>query len=157
MAEYGRVGTYADEHARTVQVVFARTEPRDLRDLVRQLRRAYELDMPSRMHKHAVDGGGTPAYAPQFAAHLYGSPMAIDNGEDARAVYRTPCRAALARATGTHKVIVHAVVVAGDGPVDAALAAGIPADVAKLTAEAVLRRFWRMMSSGPLPPSTMTT
>jgi hypothetical protein len=152
-----RSSTYADDHARSWTIVFSRHEPPTLRDLVRELRRAYRMDMPERMHRVAVDGGGTPSYTGEFAAHLYGSPMALDPGDQDHAVYRTPLLAALHRCTGTRGAIVRAVVITGDGPVDAALAQGIPADVAKLTSEAVLRWFWRGMSSGPLPPTPSTS
>lgn len=150
-----RSSTYADEHARSWTFTYSRTEPVRLRDLIRELRRAYQHEVPERMHRVAVDNGGTPAYAGDFAAYLYGSPMALDN-DDTVAVYRTPFRAAMARCTGTRAAIVRSVVVAGDGPGESAIAAGIPEDVAKMTAEAVLRWFWRGMSSGPLPVSTST-
>lgn len=152
-----RSTTYADEHARSWSVAFARSEPTSLRDLVRDLRRAYADDMPGKMHVGHVDGGGTPAYAGEFASLIYGSPRATDHGDEgASPIYQTPCRAAIDKLAGTHEAIVKAVVVAGLGPVEAAVAAGIPEDVAKLTTDGVLRRFWRMMSAGPLPmPSTM--
>ena len=118
MAEFGR--PYADEHARTWQVTRDRgAPPAGLRALVVVLRRAYRDEVPTTIHKHALDGGGGPAYSGEFAAYLYGSPFATDKGDD---IYRTPFRAALEamhRNNPSMAAIVGHVTIGGEDPVTA--------------------------------------
>ena len=151
-----RSATYADEHARSWEVRFNRPshERRTLRDTIRDLRRAYADEVPTRMHVHDVDGGGTPAMSPEFKAYLMGSEFATDRRDEGTTeVYTTPFRAALAamaRASdeGTrHRAsIAGHVVVAGMGPVEAALAEGVPDWCAKDVAEKALTVFARRLS-----------
>jgi hypothetical protein len=151
-----RSATYADEHARSWEVRFDRPshEPRDLRELVRCLRRAYADEVPGRLHTSQVDGGGTPAYAPEFARYLYGSEFATDQGDGATTeTYLTPFRRALASMDtsedeGTRKRawIVSHVVLGGAGPAESAILEGVPSWCAKDVAERALAVFWRRLS-----------
>ena len=145
--------TYADEHARSWEVRFdRRTEPGSLRELVIDLRRAYRDEVPARLHKHDVDGGGTPAYSGEFAAYLYARPDAVDREDD---TYRTPFRRCLSamltsREAATRQMagIVAHVTVGGEAPEDAvARQVGIAeAWCARAVAERALRVFWRRCS-----------
>jgi len=150
-----RSSTYADEHAASWQVRFNRPshERRSLRDLVRDLRRAYADEVPSRMHVHDVDGGGTPALSPEFKAYLYGSDTATDRHDDGTTeVFVTAFRAALLAMFGHSPAmaqrgkLVEAVVITGLGPLDAAIALGVPDWCAKDVAEKSLDIFWKRLS-----------
>jgi len=151
-----RSATYADEHAKSWEVRFDRPshEPRDLRELVRCLRRAYADEVPARMHTAQVDAGGTPAYAPEFARYLYGSDFATDQHDEAATeTYLTPFRRALAsmdvaadEGTRRRAWIVGHVVLGDAGPAEAAMIEGVPEWCAKDVAEKALSVFWRRLS-----------
>jgi hypothetical protein len=144
-----RSAVYADEHARSVQRRDYRVAPpADLRSLVIELRKAYRDEVPSAIHKHDVDGGGTPAYSGEFAAYLYGSPWATDKDDDA---YRTPFRACLA---GMHRnnpsmaAIVAHVTIGGEDPVAAVEreAGELERWICRAAAERALTVFWSRMT-----------
>lgn len=157
--------TYADEHARSWQVRMDRPsrEPSSLRELVRDLRRAYADEMPTRMHTHDVDGGGTPAYAPEFARHLFGSARGTV-ADGSLEVYLTPFAAALdgmhrAQDEGTrHRaaIVVH-VVLTGVGPIEAARMEDVPEWCAKDVATRALSVFWRRLCDVRLDLGRSTT
>lgn len=141
---------YAEDHERTAARALARREPRTLRDLVRELRRAHEMEAPARIHSRDTADDGAPQWHPEFTHAVAGSPRSLD--EDG--FYDRPFNAALSRTSGTTLDIVVRVVVAGDGPAEAAVAAGVPGDIAKRTAANELRWFWSVMTSAPLPTRT---
>lgn len=149
-----REATYADEHAASWEVRFDRQEPHNLRDLVRDLRRCYADEVPTRIHTAEVDAGGTPAYAPEFARYLYGSDFATDQHDEGSAeVYLTPFRRALAAMDGAasegarrRAYIVGHIVIGDSGPAEAAMIEGVPEWCAKEVAERALRIFWRRLS-----------
>ena len=153
-----RTSTYADEHAASWQVRFDRPshEPRSLRGYVNELRDAYEAECPSRLHRHDVDGGGTPAFTAAFEAWLWGSPFTIDQESGA---YTTPFRATLAgmtrsaSETARRRAGIVGRVVAGVGPVEAAMAEGVPEWCAKVVARNALETTWRNLTTGPIPKS----
>ena len=146
--------TFADEHAKSWNVRFdRRTEPPNLRALVIDLRRAYQDEVPRTLHKHDVDGGGTPAYSPSFEAYLYGSPFQTDDD----GTYQTPfrrCLAAMAQstemATRDMAQVVFRIAVGGQDPEDAVWIVGadvgMPLWARKAIAERALRVFWRRCS-----------
>jgi hypothetical protein len=139
---------YAAEHARSVERRDYRIDPpADLRSLVVALRKAYRDEVPGAIHKHDVDGGGTPAYSGEFAAYLYGSPWATDKDDDA---YRTPFRAALAgmhhNNPGMAAIVAH-VTIGGEDPVDAVRRAhDLDSWMCRAIAERALLVFWRRCS-----------
>ena len=147
-----RSATYADEHAASWNVRFdRRTEPPNLRSLVVDLRRAYQDEVPRTLHKHDVDGGGTPAYSGSFAAYLYGSPFQTDDD----GTYQTPFRRCLASMhregdgpTSQMARIVAGITVGGMNPEEAVEAEfGLTETwVCKAIAERALRVFWRRCS-----------
>lgn len=150
-----RTATYADEHAASWQVRFDRPnhEPRSLRGYVNEIRDAYESECPSRLHRHDVDGGGTPAFTAAFEAYLWGSPFTIDQESGA---YSTPFRACLAGMakgdeTARKRGAIVGRVAMGAGPVEAAVAEGVPEWCAKVVARNALEVTWRNLSSGPIP------
>lgn len=154
-----RTSTYADEHAASWQVRFDRrgNEPTGLGGYVKELRAAYAAEVPDRMHRHDVDGGGTPGFSAEMTALLYGNPFSTDD-ED---FYRYPFRACLqgmTRQTGeemTHRARIAAhVAIGGVSAVEAAIAEGVPAWCAKIVATDALRVTWRRLSAAPLPPRT---
>lgn len=155
-----RSSTYADEHASSWQVRFDRkaNEPTGLGGYVKELRAAYADEMPERMHRHDVDGGGTPALSAEMSALLYGSPFATDD-ED---FYRYPFRACLQGMTRANSDEMHKrariaahVAIGGMSAVEAAITEGVPAWCAKIVATDALRVTWRRLSAAPLP-RTMT-
>ena len=152
-----RSATYADEHAASWQVRFDRPthEPRSLRGYVNELRDAYEAECPTRLHRHDVDGGGTPAFTAAFALWLWGSPHAIDQETGA---YITPFRACLAgmqrspdEASRKRSAIVGRTIIGGVSAVEAAIAEGVPDWCAKVVARDALAVTWRRLLTGPLP------
>lgn len=141
-----RTAPYADENARSkAQRDYRVTPPAGLRALVADLRRAYRDEVPGTLHRHDVDGGGTPAYSGEFAAYLYGSPWATDKDDDA---YRTPFRACLA---GMHRNnpgmarIVASITVGGEDPV-AAVGLDVDAWMSRAIAERALVVFWSRLT-----------
>jgi hypothetical protein len=152
-----RTATYADEHAASWSVRFDRPshEPKNLRGYVRELRDAYEAECPTRLHRHDVDAGGTPAFTKAFEAWLYGSPFAIDQESGA---YSAPLRACLegmhrstdARTQHRARIAYHAIV-GGLSAIEATVAEGVPAWCAATVARDALEVTWRRLSSAPLP------
>lgn len=147
-----RSATYADDNARSIELRWDRRRhrPRDLPSLVVRLRHAYADEVPSRIHVHQTDGGGTPAWSPEFAAYL----TASDGATDRDNVYRTPFRSALGgmyrSADATNRLrarIVALVVLGGYGPAESALAAGVhPECIAREVAERALLTCWDRLS-----------
>ena len=144
-----RAAPYADENARSRQARDYRVDPpAGLRALVVELRRAYRDEVPGTLHKHDVDGGGTPAYSGEFAAYLYGSPWATDHDDD---TYRTPFRACLAgmhRANPSMAAIVAHVTIGGEDPVAAVEreTGTLERWIARAAAERALVVFWSRMT-----------
>jgi hypothetical protein len=141
-----RSAAYADENARSRERRDYRvTPPGSLRALVTELRKAYRDEVPGALHKHDVDGGGTPAYTGEFAAYLYGSPWATDKGDD---TYTTPFRAALAtmhRNNPSMAAIVGRITVGGSDPVDA-VGHELDSWMSRAIAERALLVFWQRLS-----------
>ena len=151
-----RSTSYADEHAASWQVRFDRPthEPKSLRGYVAALRDAYQAEVPSRIHRHDVDDGGTPAFTAAFEQVLWGNPFALDKESGS---YSTPFRACV---VGMHRsaddrsrkrAAIVARVVGGASPVESAMAEGVPDWCATLVAEDALRVTWRRMTSAPMP------
>lgn len=57
-----------------------RQDPRDLRDAVRLVRRAYQDEVPTRMHNRDLADDGTPKMTPQTEAYMFGAPTWTDAG-----------------------------------------------------------------------------
>lgn len=151
-----RSASYADEHAASWQVRFDRPthEPLSLRGYVRELRDAYEAECPTRLHRHDVDGGGTPAFTAAFSAWLWGSPFAIDQETGA---WNTPFRACVAgmirssdERTRRRAAIAGRAIVGGVTPLEAAIAEGVPSWCAEIVALDALTVTWRRLTSAPL-------
>jgi len=157
MADYGRSATYADDNARSWQVQFDRPthEPKHLSGYVRELRDAYEAEVPSRLHRHDVDGGGTPAFTAAFEAWLWGSPYTLDHETG---MYTTPLRACIAgmarssdARTQSRARIAYAVIVGCASPAEAASRDGVPMHWGEVVALDALRVTWRRLTRGPIP------
>jgi hypothetical protein len=151
-----RSATYADQHAASWSVRFDRPthEPKSLRGYVNELRDAYEAEVPSRMHRHDVDGGGTPAFTAALEAWLWGSPFTLDNETGA---YRSPFRACLAgmqrsadERTRKRSAIVAHITVGGSSATEAAIAEGVPSWCAEMVAYEALQVTWRRLTSAPI-------
>lgn len=154
---------YTDASGATfrVQWDFHRREPRDLRDAVRQVRRAYADEVPHRLHEgpDSIGDDGTPKMTAKAEGYLFGAPGADDAGRttnddgsttpDLVGYYHSPFRAALARweqgdeSERRRAAIVRHVTIGGRGPVEAAMEEGIPLWSAKHVAEWALRSFLR--------------
>lgn len=148
--------TYADEHAASWQVRFNRPshETRSLRDLVRDLRRAYADEVPSRIHVHETDAGGDPAWSPEFTRYITAGDGATDRRDAGTTeIYVTPFRACLdtmSRATDPSSqkraTLVQLCIVGDASPIEAAMAMGVPAWCAKVVAKDALEVFMRRLS-----------
>lgn len=151
-----RSATYSDEHAASWQVRFDRPthEPKSMRGYLHELRDAYESECPSRLHRHDVDAGGTPAFTAAFEAWLWGSPFTIDKDSGA---YTSPFRACLAgmsrsgdERTRRRAAIAGRSVIGGITPHEAATAEGVPAWCAETVAFDALQVTWRRITTGPM-------
>jgi hypothetical protein len=152
-----RSSTYADENARSWQFRFDRkaNEPTSLGGYVKELRAAYADEMPERIHRHDVDGGGTPALSAEMSALLYGSPFATDTDDFYRYPFRA-CLQSMTRSDDLHaraRIAAH-VAIGGLSAVEAAILEGVPHWCAKVVATDALRVTWRRMAAAPLPPRT---
>lgn len=145
-----RTATYADEHAASWQVRFDRPthEPKSLRGYVNELRDAYEAECPSRLHRHDVDGGGTPAFTVAFEAWLDGT----DRGPF-RDCIRGMARSGDER-TRRRASIVGRLIIGGISAVDAATQDGVPSWCAEIVAYDAVRVAWRRYCSTPIARSS---
>lgn len=157
MAEYGRTSTYANKHAESWQVTFDRPthEPKHISGYVLELRDAYEAECPTRLHRHDVDGGGTPAFTAAFEQWLWGSPFTLDPESG---MFNTPLRACLAHMsraqderTRSRARIVYAIVAGGLSPTEAAVRDGVQPHWGEVVAGDALRRTWNRLVRGPIP------
>lgn len=152
-----RTSTYADQHAASWSVRFDRPthEPTSLRGYVHELRDAYEAECPSRLHRHDVDGGGTPAFTAAFEAWLWGSPFSIDQESGAYSSPFRACLAGMSRSADTrtqHRArIAYRAVVGGISAIEAAVEEGVPAWCAGVVARDALEVTWRRLISAPMP------
>jgi hypothetical protein len=153
-----RSSAFAVENRRSWTREFDRPthEPRTLRGYVLELRDAYEAEVPTRLHRHDVDGGGTPAFTAAFEQWLWGSPLAVD---EKTGMYRGPLRACLAdmarsadARSQSRSRIAYLVVAGGLSPMEAAIREDVPAHWAEIVGEDALRVTWRRLVRGPLPP-----
>lgn len=103
---------------------------------------------------HSVGDDGNPRFAPETDAYIFGRPDALEHDEPGAIIrYRLlPFRATLAIFTrGDEKMrhqaaIVRRVTAGEQGPMDAAMAEGVPSWCAKDVAEQTLRLFLTIMS-----------
>lgn len=151
LANRGR--TYADPNAASfkIQWDWHRREPRDLREAVNMVRKAYQDEVPTAIHEgpDSIGGGGTPKYRKTFLLYLE-APEATDagKGEDPGWAYHlTPFKATLAAmsrgdlAARKQGEIVSRIAIGLQGPKEAAIAVGVPNWCAGREAEAALRAF----------------
>ena len=151
-----RSAPYSQSHAASVSFAFDYRAhiPDDLRGLVRAARRAYEDEVPTKLHDAQIGEGGTPQLTERFVGYL-DRPHATDAppGERPLASYHlTPFRATLDRMEkgDVHRkrraAIVRHITIGGQEPVTAAiLEEAHPLD-ARLVAEDALRVFLNAMS-----------
>ena len=140
---------------------FRNREPRDLREAVRLVRKAYQDEVPVKLHDgpDVIGEGGTPRFASAAEGYLFGKPTASDvqvdpetGTPDAVSYYHTPFRAALCRWQQGNESerrrgrIVSHITIGDMGPVEAAMKERAHPDDAKLVAESVLRMFLRGLS-----------
>lgn len=137
---------------------FHRREPDNLRDAVRQARRAYSDEVPDKLHDgpDAIGQDGTPRMTAKAVGYIFGSSQGSDaEREDNPLVsyYHSPFRAALdrmehgAETERLYASIVSKVTIGGQYPAVAAIAAGVkPECLAKSVALMALRSFLRSMT-----------
>ena len=152
----------SDNHA-TVSVAwdYRRREPTDLRDAVRQARRAYADEIPTKLHDgpDAIGPDGTPRFAARAEGYIFGSPTSSDakrdpeTGEwDAVSYYHAPFRATLERFRSGDACrqrqgrIVEHITIGQQGASAAATAEGAHPLDANHVAELALRQFLRSLS-----------
>lgn len=157
-----RSAPYTAAHEASYRVAwdFTRREPDSLRDAVRQCRKAYADEVPEKLHDSAIGDDGAPRMNARAVGYIFGSAQSDDAGRDPLTGERdlsgwhfSPFRAALDRMThggDTERVyaaIVQKVTLGGEGPRQAALAAGVrPEAIAKGVALMAMRSFLRSMT-----------
>lgn len=104
-----RGAPYGLEHDRSIAASWqvGRRGPRDLRDAERRVRRAYEDEVPAKLHDGlaALADDGTPRMTARAVGYIFGSPDSSDvrydpetgRPADLISFYHSPFRAALAR------------------------------------------------------------
>jgi len=161
LARRGSPYTAASDMSMRIAWDHRRREPDNLRDAVRMVRRAYSDEVPTKLHEgyDSIGEGGTPKMTARAEGYIFGNPQADDSlnsrtGErDLAGWHFTPFRAALDRmAHGSdservYAAIVSKVTIGGQGPKEAAIAAGQrPECLAGSVALMALRAFLRSMT-----------
>lgn len=153
---YRREREWSIPHDASVRVSmdFRQRIPDDLRGLVRAARRAYEDEVPTKLHDAQIGEGGTPQLTERFVGYL-DRPGATDAppGERPLASYHlTPFRATLDRMEkgDVHRkrraAIVRHITIGGQEPATAAIMEQAHPLDARLVAEDALRVFLNGMS-----------
>jgi hypothetical protein len=162
-ALYRRDHSFTEASAQSVRVAwdYRNREPRDLREAVHLVRKAYADEVPDKLHDgpDAIGEGGTPRMTARAEGYIFGSGDSDDAGRDAETgqrdlvgYFHTPFRAALCRMQHgpeperKRAAIVSHVTIGQQGPQEAAIAEGVPSWCAKLVAEDALRMFLRGLS-----------
>lgn len=153
-------------------------QPRDLREAVRMVRRAYQDEIPEQLHDgpDSIGEAGTPRFSAPAEGYLFGSPESSDARRDpvtkeleAVSWYRYPFQATLEHlgyaaharhpkgyvcidAEHRRAAIVGHITIGQRGPKEAAIAEGVPSWIAGDVAELVLRAFLRSLSDLRLMP-----
>jgi hypothetical protein len=141
----------------SVQWNWHRREPRDLREAVRMVRKAYADEVPTKLHDgpDAIGPDGTPRMTARAEGYIFGSPTADDTpkGEDALVgYYLAPFKATMHRMIAGNEqdrryaAIVSHITIGDQGGVEAAIALGVPRWCAYLVAEHAVREFLRCLS-----------
>lgn len=93
---------YSEAHQVSVSVAYdwTKRQPRDLRDAVRMVRRAYADEVPSRLTEGpgSVGDDGNPRFAPEATSYIFGDPgLNTDAGKTPEVVnfFHAPFRARL--------------------------------------------------------------
>lgn len=142
-------------------------QPRNRREAVRMVRRAYQDEVPERLHDgpDAIGEGGTPRFSSPAEGYLFGQPSASDARRDpatgeleAVSWYRYPFHATLDRFLGGDEEmrrlgrIVSHVTVGDMDEIDAAIKEGAHPYDAATTADRALRAFLASLSDLRLTP-----
>ncbi len=130
---------------------YRKREPRDLREVVHAVRTAYADEVPTRLHEgpDSIGEGGVPKMHPAAEGYIFGNDQAGHDTEAALDFYRTPFRAALANwqyQQPKRAAIVAHVSIGSQGPIQAAVAEGVPQWCARIVAEDTLRAFLRSLT-----------
>jgi hypothetical protein len=138
-------------------------EPENLRDAVRMVRKAYADEVPTRLHEgpDSIGDDGTPKMDARAVGYIFGSEQSSDATRDPEtgkpadliSYYHAPFRAALEQLQKRggegerHRgnIVAH-VTIGSQGPVDAAIAEGVPSWCAKQVAEDAIRGFLRTLT-----------
>ena len=156
LANRGR--TYADSNAVSFRMSWDanRRVPRDLRDAVRLIRRAYQDEVPTKLHESGLADDGTPKMTAKAEAYIFGSPTWTDAGKGETPLvsfYVTPFRATLdemerhhAESVRKRAAIVRHVTIGSQSPDQAAITEGVPAWCSRDVAFDALATFLRMLS-----------
>ena len=151
LANRGR--TYADRNAASFTVAwnYHKRTPTSLSEAVDMIRQAYADEVPTKLHEGAdsLGEGGTPQMHPRFVSYLDDDDQAgIERkGENVALDYmKTPFRGTLAMYEPNRARIVEHVAIGSMGPMQAAIAEGVPGWCARLVAEDTLFGFLRNLS-----------
>jgi len=134
---------------------FRRRQPKDLHDAVNMVRRAYQDEVPTKLHESGLADDGTPAMTAKAEAYIFGNPTWTDaHGERPLvAFYVTPFRATLAEmerardeATRKRAAIVRHVTIGSQSAEEAAISEGVPSWCSRDVAKAALTSFLRRLS-----------
>lgn len=138
-----------------------RRAPTDLRDAVRQVRRAYADEVPTKLHDGpgVIGQDGTPRMTARAEGYIFGHAESDDAGRDPETgkrdmmgYYHAPFRATLSRmargdacARRRARIVAH-VTIGQEPPRDAAMREGAHPLDAVLVADDALRAFLRSLS-----------
>lgn len=166
-----RDAPYSTEHSISASVAndYRRREPRDVREAVHAVRRAYADEVPTKIHEgpDSIGEGGTPKMTARAEGYMFGRPDGDDAGRnvetnqrDGLGFYHAPFRAALSSMARSpreshrhHAAIVTNVVFGQMEGAEAAIAEGVPSWCAGFVALLALRSFISNMSNVVVHPS----
>ena len=154
-----RAAPFAPENRTSAGMAYdwrRRQAPRDLRDAVRLVRKAYQDEVPTKLHESGLADDGTPAMTAKAEAYIFGSATWTDAGKGESPLvsyFLTPFRATLdgmerhpSESTRKRAAIVRHVTIGSQAPEQAALIEGVPSWCSRLVAFDALTTFLRCLS-----------
>lgn len=158
-----RAAPYAVRHTASVTVAwdYRKRQPANIREAVHYVRKAYADEIPAKLHESygSIGEGGTPKMTARAEGYLFGHPQASDAKRDAEtgdrelvSYFHAPFRATLDRlahgneADRRRAAIVSHITIGQQGPIEAAVAEGVPAWCAHEVAERALSVFLANLS-----------
>jgi hypothetical protein len=161
LARRGAPYTAASGQSFAVAWDWRKRQPKNLREAVDMCRSVYASEVPTKLHDgpDAIGLDGTPRMSARAEGYIFGDPRSDDAGRDAESGqrdlignYHAPFRARLAEMSAGSELdrkraaIVSHVTIGSQGPVEAAVAEGVPSWAAGIIARDALFAFLHSMS-----------